>query len=476
MKKIYINFQNNTIRVYKGPKIQNRVKSKKTKKVKPFYDFWLPINIETDIDFIFSTDLNTFGLTIKDKDKLLYVISRITNHYFIHKYSYDERYVAICSHVLRLVFNSKKVHSVLQFLLYHKILFSNNSYVVNQTSRRYKLNDIYRNPKTVKYTCNNVWIANKLLKHEHDTYKNIQIKGVEYDYLKESLNHISFDYNGALEEINFFLQFGVLFPDDKGEEKPFSQLQYDAYLSCINRLNAEIMFKRFFFKVSKTGNRLFTTIVNLPRVLRKFIKIDEKRIVGIDINNSQPLLINLLIENYMLSKPKNSHNLQMDWDCFKELTEKGIFYKVFELLCIYNGYKSKYKGEFKKAFFEHLLFSKTTSFKDSVIKKTFTNTFPEIYNLLVSLKKPLHNHLSIRLQEEESKLIINKICRNLSVHSGFDLTYGFKEYNIDNTFNPVFTIHDAIYCTEDFVDVVIAEIFQEFGKHNLTPSFSIVKY
>jgi hypothetical protein len=358
--------------------------------------------------------------------------------------------------------SSKKVANVLRFLQYYKIIFTNNKYYNGGNSKKYSLNIKYSKAKTTGYNCTNKPIVKQLNKHIANPHINCSLITKQHQYLYNSLSHISFNSINALNEIKNMLENKIkVLNKDNGKYEEYSQNQFNASILVIDKVSEEIKNQNFTMQRAKNGNRLFTSFTNIPKYIRKFIQIDGKPIICSDLKNSQPLELNFLIDREL----KNSFDdtLDCEFQIYKSLTEKGIFYDWLEEKATENGYVKKDNKVFKKQFFEELFFSKVESYQKSIIKSTFNGIFPSIYNLICEIKTPFHNRLAIELQRIEAEIFIDLICKQLASLSG---TEPFGQI-------PVFTIHDAIYCTEDDLDIVHAEILTVFEKLGLKPTLSI---
>jgi hypothetical protein len=97
----------------------------------------------------------------------------------------------------------------------------------------------------------------------------------------------------------------------------------------------------------------------------------------------------------------------------------------------------------------------------STFKQNFEKVFPNVAELIRSLKRRDHAFLSCLMQNIESNFIINTVCRRLMN---------------EMPEAPVFTIHDSILTTEPFVDDIQAIMKGEFSHLGLSPSFHIEDY
>ena len=82
-------------------------------------------------------------------------------------------------------------------------------------------------------------------------------------------------------------------------------------------------------------------------------------------------------------------------------------------------------------------------------KKLFAELFPEVYKIFSDIKRTDKTVLPRLLQSIESYLIVDVICKRISEE-------------LPNA--PIFTIHDSISTTQEYVDVVEAIMKEELTK------------
>lgn len=152
-------------------------------------------------------------------------------------------------------------------------------------------------------------------------------------------------------------------------------------------------------------NRLFHNVTNMDSDLRRFLYLDnyDSELVEIDLSNSQPLLLNVLIEDQYRS------NLTMPKDLiyFRELTSTGSFYQEISKDTIYS------KKDTKKIFFKEM-FGRPEVNVNNEILNNFKFNFPNVKAVMDLYKKKSYKDLSIKLMRLESKIFIDDIGTELS--------------------------------------------------------------
>jgi len=114
------------------------------------------------------------------------------------------------------------------------------------------------------------------------------------------------------------------------------------------------------------------------------------------------------------------------------------------------GIELQDRKEVKAAVFQVLFTS--NQFKgqaEAAPKRLFEQKFKEVYNVFAKIKRKDKSLLPRLLQSIESHLMINVIAKRISV-----------EYPLA----PIYTIHDSISTTEEYVDVVKQIMIEELTK------------
>jgi len=201
-------------------------------------------------------------------------------------------------------------------------------------------------------------------------------------------------------------------------------------------------------------SRVYTTITNLNRELRKAILLDGEKIIGIDIANSQPLIASILIKCYWsnINDELPADVIQYQRDC-----EHGIFYENFmrEL-----NVPQDLRSQFKEDFFSKVFFSKVIE-RTNILKYLFIKRYPSCWKAICEIKGGMYNteynEFAILLQKIEANIIFDTVNMGL-------IKMGIKSFNI----------FDSIYVNDLQAFEVAKELtlnaFAEFG---LTPTIRL---
>ena len=253
------------------------------------------------------------------------------------------------------------------------------------------------------------------------------------------------------------------------------------YFTSVNHIQD----KRFrYFKRNKTNRRLDTNLTNFKSDLRQFIKGDY---VSIDLKNSQPFLLGVLINNIINNRDTLCSYLHTSY-LFKtfgikrikqvlkihqkqekaEMVNLRLFYDSVLNGTLYDDFIKCYDDEIsrddaKKIMFKVLFsrnefykgYKKITPYEND--KKRFLKVYPFVADVIKELKRKDHKTLPIYLQRLESYLFIDCIAKEL----------------VNNGIIP-FTIHDSVIVKREYYNKTIEIMNGVFTKQlGVIPSFEV---
>ncbi len=218
--------------------------------------------------------------------------------------------------------------------------------------------------------------------------------------------------------------------------------------------------------------RCHTLITSLPRELRCCLSFDGKPLVGLDLVNSQPLIAGMCARRFHRSdwsrkrfldrtfpigvNPYNYRELAAaqddSLDCPEDLQEyirvceKGQFYESFMK-------PGDDRNETKVKFYREVLFGRNK--KKSLLRDRFDAKYPSMANVLAYLKKKEYKKSAWIFQNYEATLFIHAIVGRIRTE--------LPQANI-------FTIHDSVLTTRNFVAPIKKIIMQEFAKLGVHPT------
>jgi hypothetical protein len=290
-------------------------------------------------------------------------------------------------------------------------------------------------PTIFKKITSNVNKERNLVADEYKTYRDFFINNFSIDY-DNALLYLDNWYNKELELIH----------STSPLNSPLCSSFLDKYIKLNNKYNflfmsiSSINDGNLFFRYSNTNGRIDTNLTNLKAELKQFI--NTPNLYQIDIVNSQPFILSLLLNSPLCSSFLDKKELEKytDW------TSAGIFYEMFEREYFNKTSKVLTRKQIKDLMF-CIFYSKNGSYIKE--KNIFKSIFPTIMKFIDEQKKDKHNEFSIKLQKIESKICINIICKELDKEN-------IKYY----------TIHDAWLVDEKNIkktrDIIIRKFYDNF--------------
>lgn len=197
-----------------------------------------------------------------------------------------------------------------------------------------------------------------------------------------------------------------------------------------------------FFKRNSTNGRLDTNLTSLPSYLRKFI-ISDETLYNLDIKNSQPYFLSVLIKNDNKINPEELLR-------YTQIVTKGDFYEYLRDE-YYNTFKiNKERSQMKSMIFK-IYYSKVTSYAKD--KGFFRSLFPTIMDYIDRTNAECNSKLANSLSTMESFTILDKVMVDLQ----------------SKGINP-FTIHDSFIVTEKELPIVKQTFIRIVGElHGILP-------
>lgn len=382
---------------------------------------------------------NLFPHCSKHRDKYYYFIHKIYEEkLFDCRYEKDS-FIKLHGRTLRSIIGERSYYPIRDNLVSKGIIEVNHNYSINEFSKSYRLTDTYRGIKHRQIKLIDEKILERIYRHKHSTLINIP-PGAEYKFLFNNLHKININHTEAVNFIN-------------------SNYSYDPDILNSYMISVDyIKEKEFFYHVDKTANRVHTNVSNLSRELRPFLTYKGRRLINIDIKNSQPFLFNILISNFIYPLINISPYVATfsDIELYKRLTSEGTFY---EYLMRKAGFENMDRGTFKKEFFGKVFFCKSSDKYTYKETKLFKELFPNVYQIILQYKKNDYKQLAITLQKAESHIMINKVCKRIAT---------------DKPEMFISSIHDSLLTTPENKNYVSDVILSEFERNfDLKPSIKI---
>ena len=291
-------------------------------------------------------------------------------------------------------------------------------------------------------------------------------------------------YQLYIERMNDLTKLSWDVNNDGERKDPESQ-----YRSAILNI-AKIKHQQYEAHIDINVGRLHSAFTGLGKKYRHFVTYDGKKLVCIDITNSQPYLVSLILNKDFWSEnstlPINIKTLPLHiWASlitpmeamdmirdffktvdesrfaeYKKLVSSGKFYEKFVEEARGLG-KTITREEAKVSMF-YTIYSSNRYPKNLFLKQMkiiFNRVFPEVAELFKIIKHEYeifrdieeiggkqHNKLACLLQYIESQIILHNCCKRIWIEGNQQV--------------PIFTIHDSIVTTlenKDFVKSIMEE-------------------
>ncbi|MDF7812861.1 hypothetical protein [Hymenobacter sp. YC55] len=186
----------------------------------------------------------------------------------------------------------------------------------------------------------------------------------------------------------------------------------------LNKYNADeqsirlIAENGYFIEQPDLTSRVFTNLSNLSGELRQFLfhKRLPGTLVNLDIRNSQPYLLSLLLADQYAG-----HSLPATVANYINLTAEGKFYeRMMELVGMNpDAITKRSRKEFKKTFFAKIFFCSTHYSRRTPEGKAFRQHFREVADIIDAYKGKAHEQLAITMQRREASIILKVIGSEL---------------------------------------------------------------
>ena len=379
--------------------------------------------IPKEFTYLLKTDkLNHKGIKLKTA-YLINIIHDLILKYYFQKDEILEKELRfnIWSILLREKYGARYNYYI-DYLVEHKFMTMVSDYYKAQKARTYKLNlkSLYFITKCKVY--------DKILLKKHSqeylkkTFLNYINSPIPIDIREKLVNDlykIKTDVQGALNYLKI--------------SKDNREMSYNKYLK--NVISVENLgINNIFFKFDEYG-RMHSNFTVLKKEIRKnFITIDGLPTYELDIKNSQPFFLIVLMKEKMLL----SELIKPDVSKYIDLVKNGL---IYEYLVENNVVKDR---DDAKITMYRVLFGKNGhKRKENII---FLKHFPTVYDFIKNYKEHAKDYkiLSHDLQLKESDFIYNKVIRHImnrypemtifTVHDSIDIPIKYKD-EVDAIFN-----------------------------------------
>jgi hypothetical protein len=359
-------------------------------------------------------------------------------HEFILKYYFkrDEQFEPELKFNIMSILLKKKYgehyNYYINYLIEHEFLIMTSNYCKSKKARTYKLNLINLNDVTKHKNHDKVLLKKNTQEYLRKTFLNTNNSPIPLEIrekLVDDLYKVKIDTVKALDYLN-----------DLKDKNIICHNKYQKNMISIENIGIE----NIFFKFDDYG-RMHTNFTVLKKEIRnKFITIDGSPIFEVDIANSQPFFLALL----MLKNKPISEMIKPDVSRYIDLVKNGIVYEEIMEKC-----NIKDRKEAKLMMYK-VIFGNNCIIKFKKENMQFQKAFPSVHQFILDYKDKAKNYkvLAHDLQLMESDFIFNKIISHL-ISSYPDM--------------PIFTVHDSINVPIKYKDDV-ERIFDYYKRNLLT--------
>lgn len=340
----------------------------------------------------------------------------------------------------------KVVNALLKAGVIHR-----DSYRVGKKSYGYQLDDRYQYDTLVRTDVTSPRLKRRLMKF-HDDWRKEQRNRMDkvHFHLERLQQRLSIDRDHATS---------ILAALPRGKNR------FDTQGHLVNQLAQQ----RMHFSVGKNG-RVSNSITNLSRELRPALRLDGRPLVCLDLKNSQPALLGMMVrdaakigagggstiydaENENPNRAVTHGSLAgcCDLDLYCELSQGGRVYEAIQAEL--PGYtRDQVKARFMPDVLAKGKVNERGGEYPSAVEDCFKKLFPTVFTFIRRTNQNGFQHANVirLLQQMEAKLVIRTVCEDLRVN---------------HPTVAVVTLHDSIYSTEDNM-AVIREAFERAFEQN----------
>ena len=364
--------------------------------------------IPNKYNYLTKTDKIEFNGAVLKTAYLINIIHELIMKFYINKHELIERETKfnMWSLLLREKYGNKYNYYI-DYLIDIGFITMVSDYFKNKKARTYMLSTKYLNNIIRCKVKDKVLLRKHSQEYLKKTFLNYTNSPIDIEIRKklvDNLYKINVDVDGAISYLN--------------EKKNNNSICYNKYQR--NLISVENLgIGNIFFKFDEYG-RMHTNFTILKKDIRRdYITIDGLPTFEIDIKNSQPFFLILLMKDNL----PVSELIKPDVSKYIDLVKNGLIYEEIINKC---GVKTR---EDAKILMYRVLFGKNGHKKRENV--LFRKTFPNVYKFINDYKEKTKDYkvLSHDLQLKESEFIFGKVVSHL-IKSFPDMVF--------------YTIHDSI--------------------------------
>jgi len=354
--------------------------------------------------------------------KTAYLIDLI--HYFISKsFLFGKKEFNLWSPLLQKKYGMNyKLY--LKWLMDENIIEVSSKWFAGKKAITYKMLLDFNNETIKRYKNYDPFLLKKLKNRIIlEKYNGVDEKLLKLrEKIIEDLFHVNLDYDNAIKKLSNEYEISLI--DKMSYDKNYMTLE-------------SIKHRQIYWNFDKFG-RLHTNFTILKKNIRNnYLTIDNQKIKEVDIPNSQPYFLSLLLNDILSDEDKQTN----EYNEFILRIKNSTFYESFDYLDVPRKEK---KELVYKVFFD-------VNNMNEKRNRIFRNRWPLLWKWIKKWKESQNNYAALawELQRRESNLIFNNICNDI------------KE---EHPYIKIFTVHDSVFYPAKY-DTIVKKIFNNYLPH-----------
>lgn len=416
------------------------------------------------------------------RDKLYYLVGLLTERQAIDRKILDEAkelpFVSLSSKLLK-----NKIHDYQKYLYYlvdSGVFECDNQYIVGGKAKGYRFTAEYRT------------IGRTQVLYDVALFSSPEPEGVKENPIiataKAMFDGLAIDRTSALHYLEASYKQDIALAPRR--HHALLNAKHNAHTLMVHHMTE----KNFFFHVDSFSGRFHTNLTNMKSELRNFISYGGTPLVAIDLANAQPFFTLNLLSTDFYKKNKSSiltldeinkknifdinqpdiqptnplypimcgtfltPAIREELNLYSRAVSTGKFYEIFGAE-IQRNYKNALTRDQVKRIMFSVLFTEATEERKFIVKnkELFKSVFPTVSRILNTWTQGNAANLAMVLQRMESYMFLEHLNQRIVERLGEI---------------PIFTIHDSMVTTEEYVDSVSRIMYDGIRlKTGYTPFF-----
>ncbi len=325
-------------------------------------------------------------------------------------------YVPLKYQVLRSVMPKKRLTGIIRDLIAWQLIERRESYRKDYYSKGYRLNPEFMFGK-FRIRIIGDPLLNKKINAHRERLRNQVLRRPGYEAVYRSVEALEIDHRRARRLV--LKQFKAKVLRDTR--------RYTSRMVSID----SIALNNLFYAIDPKTGRFYHSYACLAKELRPMVRLEGRPLREVDITNSQPLLLHLMLKDRGMVHPTEAERME-------KLVLGGLFYEEFNT-------EGADRDVFKKEFFRDVLFGK--GMYSNATTDLFTRKFPSYAAAIRKLKQGDHTRVAIAMQTMEAQIIfaaVERFIRRFGRHA------------------PIITIHDSLSTIPDYSEAAMEVLYEEF--------------